>query len=94
MRFMDNLSGHSAANVAQQMQELNIEPIWNAVYSPQFNPIEMSFSKVKLHFKKDKLQRLVHKKALPLESMVRTAFTRVTRENICNYVEHCYKVLR
>ena len=54
----------------------------------------MSFSKVKLHFKKDKLQRLVHKKPLPLESMIRTAFTRVTRDNICNYVEHCYKVLR
>ena len=41
---MDNLKVHTGGDVAEEMARLNIKPIWNAVYSPQFNPIEMSFS--------------------------------------------------
>ena len=91
---MDNLNVHKAALVREKMQQLDIEPVWNAVYSPQLNPIEMSFSKVKRCYKKDKLHRLAHKKPLPKEAMIRQAFTKVTRENICNYIEHCYQLLR
>ena len=91
---MDNLNVHKAALVREKMQQLDMEPVWNAVYSPQLNPIEMSFSKVKLYYKKDKLHRLAHKKSSPTEAMIRQAFTRVTRENICNYIEHCYQLLR
>lgn len=57
--FMDNLTVHKAKPVVEVMEKLNIEPIWNAVYSPQFNPIEMSFSKLKLLYKKDRLERLI-----------------------------------
>ena len=91
---MDNLNVHKAARVSEKMQQLDIEPVWNAVYSPQFNPIEMSFSKVKLCYKKDKLHRLAHKKPLPKEAMIRQAFSRLTRENNCSYIEHCYQLLR
>ena len=41
---MDNLRVHTGGDVAEEMARLNIKPIWNAVYSPQYNPIEMSFS--------------------------------------------------
>ena len=92
--FMDNLAVHKAKPVVEAMEKLNIEPIWNAVYSPQFNPIEMSFSKLKLLYKKDRLERLTKKKPLPMDSMIRRAFSKVTKENISNYVEHCYRLLR
>ena len=85
---------HKAARVSEKMQQLDIEPVWNAVYSPQLNSIEMSFSKAKLYYKKDKLHRLAHKKPLPKEAMIRQAFSRLTKENICSYIEHCYQLLR
>ena len=92
--FMDNLTVHKAKQVVEVMEKLNIEPIWNAVYSLQFNPIEMSFYKLKLLYKKDRLERLTKKKPLPMDSMIRRAFSKVTKENISNYVEHCYRLLR
>jgi len=90
----DNLNVHKGKQVTPEMERLNITPCWNAVYSPEFNPIEMTFAKVKVLYKKDKLERLIHGKPLPMDSMIRHAFSKVTRENIINYVEHCYNRLR
>ena len=88
--FMDNLSVHTCKNVREEMERLDIKPVYNAVYSPQFNPIEMAFSKVKAAYKKDKLDRLVHGKNLPMDSMIRSAFAKLTKENVQHYVEHSY----
>ncbi len=79
--FMDNLSVHKCKNVREEMERLDIKPVYNAVYSPQFNPIEMAFSKIKAAYKKEKLNRLVHGKSLPMDSMIRTAFAKLTKEN-------------
>ena len=91
--FMDNLYVHKTRNVLSEMESLNIKPVFNAVYSPQFNPIESAFAKVKLLFKKDKLNRLVHGKPIDRNSMIRSAFSKLTRENIRNYIEHSFKLL-
>ena len=80
--FMDNLSVHKCKNVRLEMEKLRIQPVYNAIYSPQFNPIEMAFSKVKAAYKKEKLNRLVHGKSLPMDSMIRTAFAKSTKENV------------
>ena len=43
-----------------KMAELDIRPIWNPVYSSQYNLIEMAFAQVKAAYKKEKLRRLAH----------------------------------
>ncbi len=48
--FMDNLWVHKNAQVRELMAKLDIRPIYNVAYSPEFNPIEAVFSKVKRHF--------------------------------------------
>ena len=37
--FMDQLSVHKSTAVRNVMRELRFEPIYNAAYSPDFNPI-------------------------------------------------------
>ena len=44
---MDNLYVHKSRAAREHFEKLNIEPIWNVSYSPEFNPIEAVFSKVK-----------------------------------------------
>ena len=45
--FMDNLSAHTSNKSKDAMRELGFRYIYNVAYSPDFNPIEFVFSKVK-----------------------------------------------
>lgn len=56
--FMDNLSVHKSGETRAAMAELNINYIFNVPYSPQFNPIERSFSVVKNHYKRARLNAM------------------------------------
>lgn len=60
--FMDNLSVHKSLEVQNLMRELKFEWIWNVPYSPDYQPIETVFSRVKLLFKQEKLRVLVAEK--------------------------------
>ena len=44
---MDNAGIHKKPCVKEWWPKLNMEPIWNIGYSPEFQPIEAVFSKVK-----------------------------------------------
>ena len=46
--YMDNLAVHKTKDVRTLMEELNIHPIWAPPYSPDYNPIEFIFSKLKM----------------------------------------------
>ena len=41
---MNNLRVHWINKSFEAMNELDIEPMWAPVYSPDYNPIEMVFS--------------------------------------------------
>ena len=45
--YMDNAGIHKKPCVKEWWPKLNMEPIWNIGYSPEFQPIEAVFSKVK-----------------------------------------------
>ena len=45
--FMDQLRVHKASPVRPVYDQLDIRPVWNVGYSPEFNPVEAVFSKVK-----------------------------------------------
>ena len=44
---MDNLSCHTSEKSKIEMKGLNFKFIYNVAYSPDYNPIESVFSKVK-----------------------------------------------
>ena len=53
--FMDNLSTHKSNTVLDWLDEHDIPVILSVPYSPDYNPIECSFSKIKHYFKKKRL---------------------------------------
>ena len=47
---MDNLSVHKTLAAQTAYRHLDIKPIFNLAYSPEYNPIELVFSQVKRIF--------------------------------------------
>ena len=48
---MDNLTTHTSNKTKENMRKLGIRYIFNIAYSPDYNPIESVFSKVKQKFR-------------------------------------------
>ena len=59
--FMDNLAVHKHREVQLEYDKLDITPVFNVAYSPEFNPIEAVFSKVKSIYNQKRLNCLVNK---------------------------------
>jgi len=49
---MDNLSSHKGPNVRAMIEAAGAELLYLPPYSPDFNPIENAFSKLKAHLRK------------------------------------------
>ena len=52
---MDNLGVHKTPEVKEELERKNIEAIYAPIYSPDYNPIEFCFSKLKFLVKKMRL---------------------------------------
>lgn len=50
--IMDNLPAHKPPAIRQAIERTGAELRFLPPYSPDFNPIEMAFSKIKAHLKK------------------------------------------
>jgi transposase len=69
--FLDNLSVHKTKKVKEKLSELNIHPVYNVPYSPDFNGIESYFSLVKGEYKNLWMQLYVKEEAIEPEALVR-----------------------
>ena len=49
--YLDQLRCHKSNVIKALFTELDILPIYNVSYSPEFNPIESVFSLIKLKFR-------------------------------------------
>ena len=72
--FMDGASIHKDREVKKDFIELNVTPILNVAYSPEFNPIEAVFSKVKRIYCNRRLNHLVNKVFFNVEREIKHAF--------------------
>ena len=69
------------------MDELEFRYIFNLSYSPDFNPIETVFSKVKLHYLKLRLEQLVaNGNQLTSSEMLEQALATITPEKCAKAV--------
>ena len=76
--LMDNLSVQRCQRSLLEMSELDFVAIFNTAYSPEHNPIEMVFSKVKHHFKAVKTNAIVNKTNVDTQELIRKSFATVT----------------
>ncbi|MEM8494027.1 MAG: transposase [Planctomycetota bacterium] len=84
---MDNLAAHKVVGIRQAIEAAGATLLYLPAYSPDFNPIEMIFSKVK---------RLIRSAAArtvdALHQAIADAIAAVTRGDIANCVFHALRL--
>lgn len=83
---LDNCSIHHMEQVVKLFREAGILVLWLPPYSPDFNPAENAFSKVKYYLKEhDEILRVVDD-PLPV---IKAAFDSITPEDCIGWIHHC-----
>ena len=81
---MDNLTAHKGEWVRELIEERGCELLYLPPYSPDLNPIEEAFSKIKAFIRKAEARS---REAL-IEA-IGQAISAVTIQDICGFFEHC-----
>jgi len=81
---MDNLSSHKVAGIREAIESVGAEVRYLPPYSPDLNPIELAFSKLK------KLLRDAAKRTTEqLWNLCGTVLDQFTKSECRNYFKHC-----
>ena len=81
---LDNLSAHKDKHVIELYESLGMKLLFLPAYSPDLNPIEKMWSKIK-----SILREIATETPDGLFEAIRKAFTRVTPENAQGWFESC-----
>ena len=81
---MDNLSSHKGPRVRELVEGAGATVVYLPPYSPDLNPIELAFSKVK-----QALRSAAHRTADALWSAMQGVLDRVTASDADGYFRHC-----
>ena len=86
---LDNLSAHKAAGVREVIEARGAEMIYLPPYSPDLNPIERCWSKIKSYLRKMKARTRE-----ALEEAIAQALATVTESDAWAWFTHCGYALR
>ena len=81
---MDNLAAHKVAGVRERIEAAGAQLLYLPPYSPDFNPIEKCWGKVKQSLRSAKARTLE-----ALEAAVGEALTTITPQNASAWFRHC-----
>ena len=84
---------HKKIEVREEYKKHDIKLILNVGYSPQFNPIEAVFSKVKSIFNRARLNALVRKIEFKMDLEITLAFRRVTNDHCASCCRKSHHLL-
>lgn len=81
---MDNLSSHKVQGIAEAIREKGADVRYLPPYSPDFNPIEQCWSKVK-----EILRSMEARTKEKLNEAIAVAINSVTSQNALSWMSHC-----
>lgn len=82
--ILDNLPAHKVAGVRVLIEARGAFLLYLPPYSPDFNPIEQAWSKIK------ELLRALKARTLPvLDDAITTALAAITPDNVASWFRHC-----
>ena len=84
--FMDNARIHHFKEVHKFINSTSHKILYNVPYCPEYNPIEMAFSKVKNIFRKQN-----NKSFKEFKNNINKSFSKLTSKNLKNYYLHILK---
>ena len=76
------------------MKFLGFEVVYNASYSPEYNPIETIFSIVKRKIKNERLRQFMKKEEEDLRTMTAKEFDKIKKETCVNLIRHSINKLK
>jgi len=82
--IMDNLAAHKVEGVRERIEATGARLIYLPPYSPDFNPIEKAWSKIKQLLRSAKARTVE-----ALENAVAEALAAITAENALAWFSHC-----
>lgn len=82
--IMDNLPAHKVAGVRDAIESMGASLLYLPPYSPDFNPIEKAFSKLKTLLRKAAARTVDE-----LYQAVATAIDAITQSECVNYFQAC-----
>ncbi|WP_239691460.1 IS630 family transposase [Hymenobacter lapidarius] len=81
---LDNLPAHKVAGLAERVEAHGARLLYLPPYSPDFNPIELAFSKLKTW-----LRTAQARTRETLEATIRTASEWISHQDAKNWFDHC-----
>ena len=81
---MDNLSAHKNKQTLDLLAAAGVQTLFLPAYSPDLNPIELMWSKVKNH-----LRTAEARTQEELQEAIASALSRVTPQDAINWFAHC-----
>lgn len=81
---LDNLTAHRASRIEEVAEARGAQVLWLAPYSPDFNPIEQCWSKIKTF-----LRGVKARTAGALDEALAQAIELVTKSDIRGWFKHC-----
>ena len=81
---LDNLSSHKGSKVVALIQATGADVLYLPPYSPDFNPIELAFSKIK-----QALRSLANRTVEALWTTMQSVLDRVTTSDARGFFQHC-----
>ena len=85
---MDNLSTHKSAKVRELIESRGCQLWFLPTYSPDLNPIEMAWSKLKAY-----LRVLGARTREMLEEAIGHGLQTITAQDAANWFKHCYQLI-
>lgn len=85
--ILDNCAIHHANNVTGLLRDIGVMVHFLPPYSPDYNPIEEAFSKVKMVLKS--MESILHTGIVDLETCIAAAMASITPDDCQQYVRHC-----
>jgi transposase len=86
---MDNLSAHKAQKVRELIEARGARLVYLPPYSPDFNPIERCWSKIKTYLRAAKARTSER-----LDEAIKKAFETITESDARAWFKHCGYALR
>ena len=81
---MDNLSAHKVQGVREEVESVGAGVVYLPPYSPDFNPIELAFSKLKHMIRSEE-----HRTQQALWRNMQPLLDRITPHNAAAFFRHC-----
>jgi transposase len=81
---MDNVAFHQVSGVKEAIEEVGARLVYLPPYSPEFNPIEQMWGKIKNYLRKASARTLQHFKRI-----IKIAFESIKADDLYNWFKHC-----